>query len=122
MLLLINFTKKVPRYPGKKAPSINYPYFTKSFKFFAVKLRLLRKSSDIWLLGVINTTLVLRFMTSNKFYFVQTAEVVNVFVIKDSLFSFPRLGIFAHFSNSNFLVIVFINEIREPTGLELVHI
>ena len=58
-------------------------------------------------------------MTNNKFYYVQTAKVVNVLVIKDV--SYPRLGIFAHFSNSIFLVIV-VNEIRRPTGLELVHI
>ena len=34
----------------------------------------------------------------------------------------PQLGIFAHFSNSNFLVIVSINNITGPSGLELVHI
>ena len=66
-----------------KVPSINYPYFAKIFKFFVVKLRLLRKLSDILLLGVTNTTLVLRFMKSNKFYYVQTAKVVNFLVVKD---------------------------------------
>ena len=59
-------------------------------------------------------------MKSNKFYYVQTAKVVNVLVVKD--ISCPRLGTFIHFSNSNFLVIVSTNEIRGPTGLELVHI
>ena len=60
-----------------KVPSINYPYFAKIFKIFVVILRLLRKSSDILLLVVTNTTLVLRFMKSNKFYYVQTAKVLN---------------------------------------------
>ena len=60
-----------------KAPSINYPYFAKIFEFFVVKLRLLRKSSEILLLGVDNTTSVSRFMKSNKFFYVQTAKVVN---------------------------------------------
>ena len=69
------FYKEGPRYPGKKVHSINYPYFAKSSKFFVVKFRLLRKSSDNWLLGMTNTTLVLRFMTRNKFYYVQTAKV-----------------------------------------------
>ena len=75
------YFKKVPRY--KKVPSINYWYFAKRFKFFVVKLRLLRKSSDILLLGMTNTTLVLRFTKSNKLYYVQTAEVANVLVVKD---------------------------------------
>ena len=61
-----------------KVPSINYPYFDKIFKFFVVKLRLLRKSSDVLLVDVTNTTLVLRFMKSNKFYYVKTAKVVNL--------------------------------------------
>ena len=77
------FCKKVLRYPSKKVPSISYPYFVRSFKLFVVKLRLLRKSSEILLLGVTNTTLVLRFMKSNKFYYVQTAKVVNILVVKD---------------------------------------
>ena len=68
------FYKKVPRYPDKKVLSTKYPYFTKRFKFFVVKSRLLRKSSDILLLGMTNTTLVLGFMKSNKFYYVQTAS------------------------------------------------
>ena len=34
-----------------KVPSINYPYFAKIFIFFVVKLKLLRKSSDVSLLG-----------------------------------------------------------------------
>ena len=52
---------------------------------FVVKLRILRKSSDVLLPSVTNTKLVLRFMKSNKFYNVQTAKVVNVVtvVVKD---------------------------------------
>ena len=65
-------------------------------------------------------------MKRNKFYYVQTAKVVNVSVVKDvswyRIKFCPRLGIFAHFSNFNFLVIASINKIRGPTGLELVHI
>ena len=57
--------------------SINYPYFAKVFRFFVVKLKLLRKSSDFLLLGVTKITLVLRFMNSNGFYYVQTTKVVN---------------------------------------------
>ena len=60
-----------------KVPSISYPYLAKIFKFFVVKLRLLRKLSDILLLGATYTTLVLRLMKSNKFYDVQTAKIVN---------------------------------------------
>ena len=61
-----------------KVPSIKYPYFAKIFNFFVVKLQLLRKSSDfLFLAGVTNITLVLRFMISNKFYYFQTAKVVN---------------------------------------------
>ena len=51
--------------------------FFSFFFFFAVKLRLFRKSSDVLLLGLTNITLVLRFKKSNKFYCVQTAKVVN---------------------------------------------
>ena len=50
--------KKGPKYPGKKLHIINYPYFAKGFKFFVLQLRLLRISSDIWLLGMTNTILV----------------------------------------------------------------
>ena len=60
-----------------EVPSINYPYFPKFFHFFAVKLKLLRKSNDISLLRVTKITLVLRFMKSNKFYYVQTSKVIN---------------------------------------------
>ena len=41
-----------------KVPSINYPYFTKLFKFFVIKFKLLRKSIDSLILGVTNVTLV----------------------------------------------------------------
>ena len=37
----------------------------------------MRKSSDVLLLGVTNTILVLRFIKSNTFYYFKTAEVVN---------------------------------------------
>ena len=77
------FCKKVPKYPDKKVPRTNYPNFAKRFKVFVVKLRLLRKSSDILLLVVTNTTLVLRFMKGKKFYYVQTAKVANFLVGKD---------------------------------------
>ena len=77
------FYKKVPRYPSKKVTSITYPYFVKSCKFFVAKLRLLRKLSDIFLLYVTCARFVLRFMKSNKFYYVQTAKFVNVLVIKE---------------------------------------
>ena len=65
-------------------------------------------------------------MKSNKFCSVQTAKITNVLVVKDASCSritfCPQLGIFARFSNSDFLVVVSINEIRLPTGLQLVHI
>ena len=108
--MLIDFTKKylgtqIKRYPAPPT------HILPSFKFFVVKLRLLRKSSYILLLGVANTALVLRFMKSNKFYYVETAKVVNFLVVKDvscqRITFCPWLGIFAHFSNSNFLVIVY---------------
>ena len=60
-----------------KIPSINYPYFDKIFNFFIVNLTSLRKLSDILLLGVTNTPLLLRFIKSNKFYYTQTAKLVN---------------------------------------------
>ena len=56
---------------------MNFPYFAKRFKFFVVKLKLLRKSSNFLLLGVTNIILVLRFMNNNKFYNVKTVKVVN---------------------------------------------
>ena len=37
----------------------------------------MRKSSDVLLLGVTNTILVLRFTRSNTFYYFQTAKVVH---------------------------------------------
>ena len=86
---------------------INYPYFAKLFKFFVVKLKLLRRSSDSLLLGMTNITLVLRFVTSNKFYYVQAVKVVNlkeVIVVEASSFA-TQLQIFFHFSISNFLVL-----------------
>ena len=47
---------------------INYLYFAKIVKYFVVKLKFLRKSSDFFLLlGETNITLVIRFMKSNKF-------------------------------------------------------
>ena len=56
---------------------MNFPYFAKRFKFFVVKLKLLRKSSNFLLLGVTNIILVLRFLNNNKFYNVKTVKVVN---------------------------------------------
>ena len=65
----------------------------------------MRKSIDFLLLGMTNITLVLIFMKSNKFYYVQTAKFLNskMLVIKES--HFVRWELFVHFSNSNFLVI-----------------
>ena len=60
-----------------KVSSINYPYFAEIFNFFVVKLRLLRKSSEVLLLGGTNIILVLRFIKSDKFFCAQTAKVVN---------------------------------------------
>ena len=54
--------------------ALSYPYFANVI----VKLKLLRKSSEFLLLGVINITLVLRFVKRNKFYCVQTAKVVDL--------------------------------------------
>ena len=66
MLLLINLSQKKPQEAVSnveitvtkqkqlvklKIPSINYPDFAKIFNFFVVKLKLLRKSSDLLLLG-----------------------------------------------------------------------
>ena len=68
-----------------KVSSINYPYLAKIFNFFVVKFRLLRKSSNVLLLEVTNTILVLRWKA------------------KDNL---------RRATNSNFLVIASVNEIR----------
>ena len=61
-------------------PSINYSYFAKSFNLFCCKIEIVKKIKCwvtlcfwVWL----NITLVLRFMKSNKFYYVQTAKVVD---------------------------------------------
>ena len=53
----------------------------------------------------------------NKKTFVSRVPKRKGFVIKFC----PRSPIFAHFSNSNFLVMAPKKEIRKPTGLELVH-
>ena len=79
----INVTK-LNHFDKFKVPSINYPYFPKLFRFFVVKLTLLRKSSDCLLLGVTNITLVLRFMKSNESHYVQTVKVA---VVKGSNFA-----------------------------------
>ena len=52
---------------------MNYPYFTKLFKFFVINLKLQRKSIDFLILGVTIVTLVF-----SKFYHVQIAKVVNL--------------------------------------------
>ena len=67
------------KYIKKTPPGIIYPFciLPKFSDFFVAKLKLLRKSSDVLLLGVTNITLVLRFMKSNKFHYVQTTKVVN---------------------------------------------
>ena len=79
----INVTK-LNHFDKLKVPNINYPYFPKLFRFFVVKLTLLRKSSDCLLLGVTNITLVLRFMKSNESHYVQTVKVA---VVKGSNFA-----------------------------------
>ena len=59
--------------------SINYTYFTIFFhKLLVVKLKLLRKSSAVLLLGVINITLVLRFMKNKKLYCVHAVKSKDV--------------------------------------------
>ena len=45
--------------------------------YFVVKLKLLRNSSDFLVLDVINITFVLRFVKSNKFYYVKTTKVID---------------------------------------------
>ena len=73
----ITVTKQKQLVVKLRVRSISYPYFLKIFKFIVVNLRLFRKLSDVLILGVTNTILVLGFMKSNKFYHVQTAKVVN---------------------------------------------
>ena len=67
-------------------------------------------------MGVTNITLMLRFMKSDKFYYVQNAKVVNlkVLVVKESNFvhgdKFSSI-----FQILNFYLFP-INEVRIPTG------
>ena len=51
-----------------------------------VRLKFQGKSIDFLLLGMANITFQLRFMKSNKFYNIQTAEVVNSKDVKGSNF------------------------------------
>ena len=54
------------------------PIFCQNFQIFCCKIEIFEKINDVLFLAVTNTTLVSRFMKSNKFYFVQTAKIVNV--------------------------------------------
>ena len=77
------------------------PIFCQHFQFFCCKIEICEKIKwHFLILGVTNIRFVLRFMKSNTFYYFKIAKVVNS---KDV--SGLRWGIFAHFSNSNFLVI-----------------
>ena len=55
-------------------------HILQKFLNFVVKLKFLRKSIDFLFLTYI-TLLVLRFMISNKFYYAQTAKVLNSKVV-----------------------------------------
>ena len=60
-----------------QASTTHTAYFAKLSKFFVVKLKLLRKSSDFLLLDMTKITLALKFIESIKFYYVQTVKAVN---------------------------------------------
>ena len=68
-----------------------------------------------------NITLVLRFMISSKFYYVQTAKVKYKDASCSKIKFCPQWGVFTHFSNSNFLVIS-PYKWNQRTNLEYVHI
>ena len=58
-----------------KISSINYPYFAKEIKF-CCKIEIFEKIK--WFFASnIHHMLVLRFMISNKFYYVETVKVLN---------------------------------------------
>ena len=84
-----------------KVFSINYTYFAKMFKFSVIKLKLLRKSSDFWLLGLTNVTLMLRkFIISKLRILIQKLIVVkgsNCFVHGDKFLSIFQILIFLYY-------------------------
>ena len=59
--------------------------FHQIFQIFVVKLKLLRRWIESLLLGMTEITLVLRFKTSNKFYYVQTVKDVNSKDVNDAI-------------------------------------
>ena len=74
--------------------------------FFSREIEIAGKPSDFLLLGV-TQNILLRFKKSSKFYCVQTAKILKVKDISWQSIKFrPRWPVFAHFLNSNFLVII----------------
>ena len=79
--LEITVTKKKQLDLQIKGTQHQIPIFYQNSHFFIVKLKLLKKSSDVFLLGVTYILLVVRLVKSNKFDYVQHillyAKVVN---------------------------------------------